>query len=51
LLGAVQKLLFVDVKESASDSFKTNACALASSQKDYGKDDKEECAGVAKPKK
>ena len=49
--AAVKKPLFVDVKKSDSDSFKTNACAVASSQKDYGKDDKEACAGVAKPKK
>jgi len=48
---AVRKPLFVDVKKSDSDSFKTNACAVASAQKGYSKDEKDACAGVAKPKK
>jgi hypothetical protein len=47
---AVRKPPFVDVKKSDSDSFKTNACAVASAQKDYSKDEKATCAGVAKPK-
>lgn len=49
--ASVKKPLIDEIKKSDSDSFKTNACALASAQKDYGKDDKAACAGAEKPKK
>ena len=48
--ASVKKPLIDELKKSESDSFKTNACALAGAQKDFGKDEKAACAGVEKPK-
>jgi hypothetical protein len=40
-----------EIATQPRDAFKTNACAVASAQKGYSKDEKDACAGVAKPKK
>lgn len=48
--ATVKKPLFEEIKKTESDTFLNNACALASAQKDYGKDDKAACKDAVKPK-
>jgi hypothetical protein len=50
--ASVKAPVFAELKKKdVSETFQINACALASAQKDYGKDDAATCAGVPKPKK
>ena len=49
--ATVKAPVFVELKKKdVGDLFKTNACTLASTQKDYGKDEAATCAGAVKPK-
>lgn len=45
----VKPPLVAEVKKADHGSFKTNACAIMAGQKDYSADDKQACAGAAKP--
>ena|GEM_PF-1540311 len=49
--ASVKAPVFVELKKKdVSETFQMNACALASAQKDYGKDDAATCADAPKPK-